>query len=108
MTWLKDAYLDIVVLLIVALLAFYGNAVLEVILWVYTVLLLLSKVLAFFMPSLQRKANATQAPDLFYHIIYAASVALLVYSTNYYLATAWGVIWITSVISLLSEKKKNS
>ncbi len=55
MAWLKDAYLDIVVLLLISLFVVYTNNVLEVILWVYTGLLLLSKILALFMPSLQKR-----------------------------------------------------
>lgn len=106
MAWFKDVYLDIIVLLVVALFAFYGNTVLEVVLWVYTGLLLLSRILTFFMPSLQRKANSTQAPTLFYHVIYAATVALLIYSAHYYLGGAWGIIWIVSAVSSFSKNKK--
>ena len=106
MAWLKDAYLDIIVLLVVAIFAFYGHTVLEVILWVYTALLLLSRIFTFFMPSLQRKANSTEAPTLFYHIVYAATVALMIYSAHFYLGGAWGIIWIISTVSSLSKKKK--
>lgn len=106
MKWLKDAYLDVVILLFIVLFAVYTTNVLEVILWVYTSLLLLSKVLAFFMPSLQRKANKTSAPPLFYHVIYALTVAIFIYMVKYYLAGAWLIIWIVSVISFFYAKKK--
>lgn len=106
MKWLKDAYLDVVILLFIVLFAVYTTNVLEVILWVYTSLLLLSKVLAFFMPSLQRKANKTSAPPLFYHVIYALTVAIFFYIAKYYLAGAWLIIWIVSVISFSYVKKK--
>lgn len=107
MGWIKDAYLDVIVLLFIIVFAFYGNTVLEVVLWVYTSLLLLSKVLAFFMPALQRKANNTTAPPLFYNVIYALTLGILIYSGNYYLAGAWGVIWMVSIFSSNSSKKKN-
>lgn len=106
MGWIKDAYLDVIVLLFIIAFAFYANTVLEVVLWVYTSLLLLSKILAFFMPSLQQRANKTTAPPLFYNVIYALTVAILIYSGNYYLGGAWGVIWIVSIVSLSSSKKK--
>lgn len=107
MGWIKDAYLDVIVLLFIVVFALYANTVLEVVLWVYTSLLLLSKILAFFMPSLQQKANNTKAPPLFYNIIYALTVAILIYSDNYYLGGAWAVIWIVSIFSSNSSKKKN-
>jgi|AntRauTorcE11897_2_1112592.scaffolds.fasta_scaffold03375_2 hypothetical protein len=108
MTWIKDAYLDVIILLFIVVFAFYANTVLEVVLWVYTSLLLLSKILALFMPALQKKANKTTAPPVFYHVIYGLTVGILAYSSNYYLAGAWLTIWIVSVISLNSSKKKTT
>jgi hypothetical protein len=105
MGWLKDAYLDVIILLFFLLFAFYPNNILEVVLWVYSGLLLISKIMALFMPSLQRKANNTEAPPLFYHLIYAATVALLFYIQSYYLGTTWCVIWLISVINMKSSKK---
>ncbi len=107
MNWIKDAYLDVIVLLFILVFALYENTVLEVVLWVYSSLLLLSKILAFFMPALQKKANNSTAPPLFYNVIYALTVGILVYSGNYYLGGTWGVIWIVSVFSSNSLKKKN-
>lgn len=104
MGWIKDAYLDVIIVLFFILFVVYPNNILEVVLWVYTALLLLSKILALFMPSLQRKANKTEAPPLFYHIIYAITVGLLFYSQSYYLGSAWCVIWLVSVISMKSQK----
>jgi hypothetical protein len=106
MAWLKDAYLDIIVLVFICVFAFYTNNIIEVILWVYTGLLLLSKVLVFFMPSLNRKANQSEAPPLFYHIVYALTVAIFIYIAKYYLAGAWLIIWIASMFSSSSTKKK--
>ncbi len=105
MKWLKDVYLDLVVLLLIALFAVYTSSVFEIILWVYTALLLLSKVLTFVMPSLQKKANKTSAPPFFYHVIYALTVAIFLYITKYYLAGAWLVIWILSIVSFAKTKK---
>jgi len=108
MKWLKDAYLDIVVLLIIVSYAFYPNDVLNIVLWVYTALLLISKLLTFVMPTLNSKANKTSAPPIFYHIIYGLTVAILFYAENFYLAGAWIVIWVVSVISFLNTKKSKN
>ncbi|MFP8488220.1 hypothetical protein ACKGJO_03895 [Gracilimonas sp. Q87] len=108
MKWLKDAYLDVVVLLIIALYAFYPNDVLNIVLWVYTVLLLISKLLTFVMPTLNSKANKTSAPPLFYHLVYGLTVAILFYVENLYLGGAWILIWGVSVISFLNTKKSKS
>lgn len=108
MAWLKDAYLDVIVLLLIVVFAVYTNNILEVVLWVYTSLLLLSKILAFFMPSLQKKANQTEAPPLFYHGIYALTIGLFLYIGKYYLAIAWVIVWVASYFgSGKSEKKKS-
>jgi dolichol kinase len=106
MAWLKDVYLDVVILLFIVLYAITVNQVLEVVLWVYTALLILSKVLSLFMPSLQRKAGNTEAPILFYHIVYALSAGIFFYASNYYLAGAWLLVWVLSVINLSSLKEK--
>jgi hypothetical protein len=108
MKWLKDAYLDIVVLLIIASYAVYPNDVLSIILWVYTALLLISKLLTFVMPTLNSKANKTSAPSLFYHIIYGLTVGILFYAENFYLGGAWIVIWVVSVISFQKTSKSKS
>lgn len=108
MKWLKDAYLDVVVLLIIITYVVYPNDVLNIILWVYTVLLLISKLLTFVMPTLNSKANKTSAPPLFYHIIYGLTVGILFYAENNYLGGAWIVIWVISVISFLKTNKPKS
>lgn len=108
MKWLKDAYLDIVVLIVIASYAMYPNDVLNIVLWVYTALLLISKLLTFVMPTLNSKANKTSAPPIFYHIIYGLTVAILFYAQNFYLGGAWVLIWIVSIIGFLNTKKKSN
>ncbi|MDR9419007.1 hypothetical protein [Gracilimonas sp.] len=108
MTWIKDAWLDVIILLFIISLAFYSNSVLEIVLWVYTALLLLSKLLALFMPSLQRRANKSEAPSLFYHIIYGITVAVLLYSGFYYLAGAWIIVWGISAYNFVTTNKSNT
>lgn len=106
MGWLKDVYLDFVVLLIIVVFAIYEGSILHVVLWVYTSLLLLSKILAFFMPSLRKKADNTSAPQFIYHGIYGLTVGILIYTGYYYLAGTWAIIWLVSFINTPAAQKK--
>ncbi|HBQ60411.1 MAG TPA: hypothetical protein DD671_12525 [Balneolaceae bacterium] len=108
MAWIKDAVVDIIILLFIVAYAISLNSVLQVILWVYTGLLFISKVLALFMPSLQRRANNTQVPIYVYHIIYILTLGTLIYIGDFYFAAAWGIIWVLSVIQYISSNKKKS
>lgn len=106
MKWIKDAFLDLLILALIIGYTITSNNIIEVILWVYTGMLLLGKTLYFFMDYLKSKSAKTTVPDWFYHLIYLSSSALLVYSTNYYLAVAWLVIWLLSVGAIIVQKKK--
>lgn len=77
-----------------------------ILIWAYTALLLLSKVLAIFMPSLQKRAAKTNTPDWIYHIIYAVSLGALIFINKWYLASAWALIWVISI--LLTKQNKSS
>lgn len=97
MQWLKDIYLDIVVLILVLLFAASAWQWLEILLWIYTGLLLLGKVLALFMPALSKKTKS-DIPVFIYHIIYLLIIFTFVFITHYYFAAAWFVIWVSSSI----------
>lgn len=95
---LKDIYLDIVVLVLVFLFAAKAYHWLAILLWIYTSLLLLSKVLALFMPALSKKTKS-DIPVFIYHIIYLLIVFTFVFGAHYYyFAAAWFVIWVSSSI----------
>ena len=106
MAWIKDSVLDFAVLILIGVFAFTSNDVIQIILWVYTGILLLSKILYFFVGYLKTKAQKTSTPDWVYHIVYLLGIALFAYSTNYYLAGAWFLIWILSLIPTLKTTKK--
>lgn len=99
MSWIKDSYLDIIVLILIGFYSFFPGEVIEIVLWVYTALLLLGKILALFMPSLQKRAGKTETPAYIYHIIYGLSVLLLLFVKDFYLAGAWMVVWALSAYS---------
>lgn len=106
-TWIKDALLDLIVLVVIAVYTYYQNSVLEIVIWVYTSLILISKLLFFFVGYLKNKTQRTTVPDLFYHLIYALTVILLVISESFYLATAWIFVWGLSFYASISVKKKS-
>ena len=107
MSKLKDSVLDLVFLVVILSTLFYPSDTSFIIIWIYTGLLIVSKVLAVFMPALQKRASKTSTPNWVYHLIYAVSTGALLYINRWYLAIAWAAIWILSVI-LLSKQAKSS
>jgi phosphatidylglycerophosphate synthase len=107
MKWLKDSILDVLFLGVIISTLFYPSNTSFIIIWVYTGLLLLSKVFALFMPQLQKRASKTSTPNWVYHLIYAVSSGALLYAQKWYLAALWMIIWILSII-LLSKQTKSS
>lgn len=106
MSKVKDSILDIVFLVVILSTLFYPSSTSFIIIWVYTGLLLFSKVAALFMSGLQKRAAKTTTPNWVYHLIYAASVGTLLYISKWYLAGSWVLIWTISII-LLSKQTKN-
>lgn len=105
MNWLKDSLLDFLFLLVIISTLFYPSNTSFIIIWVYTALLLISKLLALFMPALQKRAAKTETPNWIYHTIYAISVIALLFINKWYLASSWALIWIISIF-LLSKNSK--
>ena len=106
MKWLRNAVVDIAAtLVIVAWVAqnwsWAGWAV-----WIYTPLMLVLKAAALGLGRLLGRANRGDVPAWFYHGVYAANVALLVYgaqfagsqsqSSRWILAAMWAAIWVLS------------
>lgn len=103
MSWIKDALLDVLSLILIIIFSFTQNSTLEIIIWVYTGFLILSKVLYLSIGFLKKKADKTMVPNWFYHIIYFSSIVILVFAMNYYLASTWAIIWILSIIPLFKK-----
>lgn len=108
MNWVKEALLDVLSVFLIITFAFTAHDVLYVIIWVYTGILLLSKILFFFVDFLQIRAKKTSVPDWFYHLVYVLIIITLVYSKSYYLTGAWTLIWVLSAIQNPNKKKKES
>lgn len=107
MRWLKDSIIDLIFLGIILSTLFYPSDSNFIIIWVYTGLLSISKILAVFMPALQKRAAKTDTPNWIYHIIYAASFGTFLYLNKWYLAAAWAIIWLLSILILTKQIKKN-
>lgn len=97
MTWIKDSILDLIILLVIFSLLLVENNIIVIVLYVYTALLLLGKVLAVFMPALKRRADNTETPTWFYHLVYLLSISIFGYIQEYYLMGLWILIWLLSV-----------
>lgn len=106
MSWLKDSVLDIIFMGVIISTLFFPSNTAFIIIWVYTSLLLISKVLALFMPFLQKKAAKTNTPNWVYHLIYAVSFSSLLYIQKWHLAATWALIWILSIF-LHSKQNKS-
>lgn len=106
MDWIKDIIIDIIALGAISALYFFDNNILLGAVWVYTGLLLVGKILAVFMPSLQKRAQKTETPDWIYHIIYALSIAILLLAQQYYLTGSWALVWLLSIVIVVKSKKK--
>lgn len=98
MKWLSQVVLDLLVTIAVAVYALTQNQILYYVIWGYTGLLLLSRILYYFISFLQQKASGTDAPQWFYHLVYGLVNIMLVISSSYYLLAAWVIIWILSSI----------
>lgn len=94
--WIKDTLVDLISLTLVVIYSITQNNVIEIVLWIYTALLLIGKILYFTFPYLKKKAQNSRVPDSFYHLIYFITVIALIFSTNFYLTAVWAIIWILS------------
>ncbi len=102
--WYKDIILDITVLLVIICFALTLNSILEIILWVYSIMILATRLILLSSTFLKQKASKTSAPTYFYHILYFLNFSSFIYIQNYFLATIWGLIW---VLSSYSHYKKS-
>ncbi|HAW81550.1 MAG TPA: hypothetical protein DCX27_18730 [Balneola sp.] len=107
MNWFKDSILDLVFMGVIISTLFFPSNTSFIILWVYTGLLLLSKVLALFMPSLQKRASKTSTPNWVYHIISAVSLQTLLFIQKWYLAGSWAIIWLLSIVLLTKQNNRS-
>lgn len=110
MAWIKNVLLDLVVLAVIAIYAFdpaeWGYWVIAV----YTPFMLVLKLgaLASGMATAIRGKGADNAPSWFFHLVYAASVLLLLYAEFWWAAAGWMGIWILSAVADARSKPQAS
>ncbi len=98
MTWIKHVILDLVMLAVVAVWALVGIGWMWWVIAIYTPLLIVLKVAAFSMgvSTAVKAKGGDQAPDWFFHVVYALSVVLMLVAGNMIFAAGWALIWILS------------
>ncbi len=101
--WIRDSLVDLIVLIVLFVFAFNQNRTLEIILWIYSLLLLTGRLSLLFSKYLKTKTSKTSAPVYFYQIIYALSISCLIYAKNYSLVSTWFMIWVLSSYPMLKS-----
>ncbi|RNC85461.1 MAG: hypothetical protein ED557_01425 [Balneola sp.] len=108
MSWIKYVVIDILALLIISLFCFTNSTGLEITIWIYTGILLLGRILFLFVDLIKTKSTKKKVPIWFYHVIYFLSSLILFICQNYYLGSAWILIWALSSIEHLKKIKQDS
>jgi len=104
MSWIKEVIVDIIATAIIIAAVFTSNSILMGIVWGYTGLILLAKIVAFWgngFQNMMEKAQ-TNAPDWFTHLLYAINTGALLFFSHWYAGSAWAVIWL---LSYLTQRK---
>ncbi|MFT4605248.1 MAG: hypothetical protein ACI9W4_001987 [Rhodothermales bacterium] len=96
MGWVRHVIIDIAAVVIIGLATFGGQPWAQWVVWVYTPLMLLLK-LGAFAGEVTPKQN--DVPDWFYHVIYAATVAIFLYHFWYWETAGWVAIWLLSAVA---------
>lgn len=113
MKWIQSAFVDIAITLTIVLWVF---GILpewaQWVVYIYTPLMALLKILAFTtgLDKVKTKKTGNEPPPYFYHVLFAINVAALLYAHFAYkhlepgiMAGLWVLIWI---LSALSERRK--
>lgn len=101
MNWIKSTIVDVAVTACIIVAVFVGEEWARWVIWVYTPFILVLKIGSLFAsPMVKRSAAKKQAeaPEWFYHILYAANVILLAVGGWWWLAAGWVAIWAVSFI----------
>ncbi len=99
MSWIKNTLVDIAITAVIAVYAFTLPIWGWWIIAIYTPLMVLLKVFALSGAANAVQRKASDVPGWFYHALYAANVALLLYASFLEAAIGWAVIWILSTMA---------
>jgi hypothetical protein len=102
MNWIKSTVVDIAVTACIAVAVFMGEEWARWIIWIYTPLILVLKVGALFASPVVRKTavkkQQEEAPEWFYHALYAVNTGLLAFAGWWWLVAGWVAIWAVSFV----------
>ncbi len=106
MSWLKDVIVDIAATILIIATVLTSNSILSGILWGYTGLMLVVKIVAYSADSFSTIANKakTEAPEWFSHLLYAINTIVLLSFQWWYAGVGWAIIW---GLSYLTQRKLN-
>lgn len=100
MEWAKQIIVDLFALIVIAIAVIFERDVLTYVVYVYTTLMILARLFSLlssnFRSITQKKVSDT--PIWVYHLIYASTVALLVFNEWYVTAIGWVFIWVSDII----------
>lgn len=100
MEWIKQITVDLLALIIIAVAVIYEQTVLSYIVYIYTSLIVLARLFSLYSDNFRAvtEKKVSEAPIWVYHLIYAASSAILLYGRWYATAAGWLFIWAAAVI----------
>lgn len=108
MSWLKDVILDISATVLIIAAVLINNGIVTGIVWGYTGLLLLVKVLVLVGDDFLNIVNKSksEAPQWFTHLLYAINTGAFLYFEWWYAGACWLLIWISSYLAQRKLNKK--
>jgi hypothetical protein len=105
MKWLRNVVVDLAATLVILAWVAQGWTWAAWAVWIYTPLMLVLKAAALGLGSLLGRADRGDVPGWFYHLVYAANVALLVYGAAWVLAAMWAAIWGLSAMAARRQQQ---
>jgi len=112
MAWLKNALIDLLVTAVIIIYVITNESWGYYVIMIYTPLILLLKVGAIaggagkIVRKTGKEKKSDVAPNWFYHLLYGANFALLLYGAWWIMAGGWAVIWILSAVQEARSSKK--
>jgi hypothetical protein len=106
MKWLRNVVVDLAAMLVILAWVAQGWTWAAWAVWIYTPLMLALKAAALGLGSLLGRADRGDVPEWFYHFVYAANVALLIYGARWILAAMWAAIWGLSAMAARRARRQ--
>ncbi len=109
MKWIKEILVDILVTIAVILAVRLPYHWLELVIVVYTPIMLLMKAVVLFSGGFNQlmKKTQTSAPWWFVHLLYAINVIVLFFAQWWITGAEWILIWLLSYLTHLKIEKKS-